>query len=130
MLDDDHRWAVARNLLQSDTVAVVDRVAGLLVLLYGQSTSRIVRLTVHDVIDTSVLVQLRLGAEPVALPSPSMTYCDNSSFGGVGKLRSVTRTLTTGYSPEAIRVSHCIRWLYHAGSEMRACRFATAATPR
>lgn len=70
LLDDDHRWAVARNLLQSDTVAVVDRVAGLLVLLYGQSTSRIVRLTVHDVIDTSVLVQLRLGAEPVALPSP------------------------------------------------------------
>jgi hypothetical protein len=74
LLDDDHRWAVARNLLQADAVAVVDRVAGLLVVLYGQSTSRIAQLTVHDVIDTSEQVLLRLGTEPIAVPSPLDDY--------------------------------------------------------
>lgn len=70
LLDDDHRWAIARDLLQSDTAAVVDRVTGLLVLLYGQSTHRIAQLTVHDVLTTPEGVQLRLGAQPAVIPEP------------------------------------------------------------
>lgn len=68
LLDDDHRWAKARHLLHSETVDTVDRTAGLLVLLYGQSAHRIVKLTINDVVDTPQQMQLHLGTSPVSLP--------------------------------------------------------------
>ena len=44
-IEDDHRWALVRSLLHDDSHAIEDRVAGLLVLLYGQPLARIARLT-------------------------------------------------------------------------------------
>ena len=42
---DDERWATARSLLHDEDIDLADRVAGLLVLLYGQQLSRITALT-------------------------------------------------------------------------------------
>lgn len=70
LLEDDHRWSLANHLLHSDTEDVVNRVAGLLVVLYGQSASRIVGLKVDDVIDNGNQVQILLGVEPVVVPTP------------------------------------------------------------
>ena len=47
-----------------------ERVAGLLLLLYAQSASRIVRLTVDDVCHVDGQVFLRLGGPPVPVPAP------------------------------------------------------------
>jgi hypothetical protein len=44
-IEDDKRWALVRGLLHDDHHAIEDRVAGLLVLLYGQPLARIARLT-------------------------------------------------------------------------------------
>jgi hypothetical protein len=48
----------------------VDRVAGLLVLLYAQTPAAISRLTLEHVETTERAVRLRLGREPIALPEP------------------------------------------------------------
>ena len=45
MAADDERWATARSLLHDEDIDLADRVAGLLVLLYGQQLSRITALT-------------------------------------------------------------------------------------
>jgi hypothetical protein len=70
LLDPDHRWDLAKMLLHSQIHNLLDRVAGLLVLLYGQSAARIVQLTVDHVVATDQQMQLRLGNEPVELPAP------------------------------------------------------------
>ncbi|WKN60658.1 hypothetical protein HJ581_0044075 [Rhodococcus opacus] len=87
--DDDTRWVLARRLLHEDTLATVDRVAGLLVLLYGQMVSRIASLTIDDITATDGVVRLRLGREPLLLPSPLDVLifelvdrrCGNASLG-------------------------------------------------
>ena len=70
VIDTETRWEQARWLLHDDTVKPEDRVAGLLVLLYAQPASRIVRLTLDRVHASDTEVRLRLGREPVLLPEP------------------------------------------------------------
>lgn len=60
----------ARRLLHDDDVSLTDRVAGLLVILYAQSLSAIVRLTVDDVTAADNVVLIRLGRDPIELPEP------------------------------------------------------------
>ena len=69
-IDTEARWAQARWLLHDHTVNPVDRVAGLLVLLYAQTPAAISRLTLEQVGTTEHQVRLRLGREPIALPEP------------------------------------------------------------
>jgi hypothetical protein len=69
-IEDDHRWALARSLLHDDSHATEDRVAGLLVLLYGQPVARIARLTRAQITITPNRTQLLLGTTPVELPAP------------------------------------------------------------
>jgi hypothetical protein len=69
-LDDDTRWAIVQRLLHDDTVELGDRVAGCLVLLYGQHVSRIVtigrdQITIHD-----GTVRLHLGTTHINIPGP------------------------------------------------------------
>ncbi|NKS84118.1 hypothetical protein GS530_24425 [Rhodococcus hoagii] len=66
----DTRWQLARRLLHDDTIAVADRVAGLLVLLYGQNASKIARLRTDDVACSDEHVSLLLGRCPIELPTP------------------------------------------------------------
>jgi hypothetical protein len=69
-IDTEARWAQARWLLHDHTLNAVDRVAGLLVLLYAQTPAAISRLTLDHVQTTDHTVHLRLGCEPVTLPEP------------------------------------------------------------
>ncbi|MFI9723806.1 hypothetical protein ACIHFE_29805 [Streptomyces sp. NPDC052396] len=47
------------------------RITGALVLLYAQALSRVVRLTIDDVINDNCLVLLRLGEPPSPVPEPA-----------------------------------------------------------
>jgi hypothetical protein len=67
---DHQRWDLARRVTTDDTVPAVDRVAALLVLLYGQPAARIVRLTRADVHVSDRRVFLRLGPDHLVLPPP------------------------------------------------------------
>lgn len=67
---DDQRWETARQLLHDEDVELGDRVAGLLVLLYGQQLSRIVVLSRDQVELAPGRVRLHLGAAPLEVPPP------------------------------------------------------------
>lgn len=69
-LDDDQRWAIVVRLLHDDDLDVTDRVAGCLVLLYAQQLSRIVAMTVDQVIRDGDDVYLGLGAGRAPVPEP------------------------------------------------------------
>ncbi|MGW7090812.1 hypothetical protein [Streptomyces sp. NPDC054874] len=69
----DQRWRLSRRLLHDTELATVDRVAGCLVLLYGQPCTRIASLTTAQVIDTGKTLQLMLGTRPVEIPEPLST---------------------------------------------------------
>lgn len=69
-LDDDERWAIVARLLHDDDLDVTDRVAGCLVLLYAQQLSRIVAMTLDQVISDGDDVYLSLGAGRTPVPEP------------------------------------------------------------
>jgi hypothetical protein len=68
----DRRWELAARLLNDNTLDPVDRVAGCLVLLYGQPASRIAALTTSQIAshgdDQDVTIQL--GQHDIPLPAP------------------------------------------------------------
>ncbi|WP_163508188.1 hypothetical protein [Fodinicola acaciae] len=68
-MSDDQRWTLARDLLHGDGHQVDDRVAGLLVLLFGQRPHQITRLTV-DHLTLGQPATLTLGASPIEIPEP------------------------------------------------------------
>ncbi|MDT0347520.1 hypothetical protein [Streptomyces litchfieldiae] len=68
--DQDRRWADARRLLHDDTLAIADRVAGLLILLYAQKVSSICQLTTDHVSRDDGPIRLHLGSRPITLPEP------------------------------------------------------------
>lgn len=68
--DDAGRWATARRLLHDEGLELGDRVAGTLVLVYGQQLSRIVALTRDQLEVSSGGTALRLGATPIEVPPP------------------------------------------------------------
>lgn len=69
-LDADERWATARRFLNDDSIETRDRVAGLMVLLFGQYPARTCRLTTAHVIHDENGVALRLNRTPLRLPPP------------------------------------------------------------
>ena len=66
----DELTAIAKRLLADDTIALVDRVAGLLVICYGQLLSRIVELTTDRITTRDGTTTLRLGNTDIDLPQP------------------------------------------------------------
>jgi hypothetical protein len=69
-LDDDTRWSIVERLLHDASLDLGDRVAGCLVMLYGQQLSRIVSLTKSQVGLVDNVVRLRLGQTEVQVPEP------------------------------------------------------------
>lgn len=69
-LDADARWSIARRLLNDDSIETKDRVAGLMVLLYGQTPARTCRPTTAHVIHDGKGVALQLREIPLRLPPP------------------------------------------------------------
>jgi hypothetical protein len=63
-----HRWDLASRLLHDDSIEVTDRVAGCLVLLFGQTTSRIAALTTSQVTRHRDGVTIQLGQHDVPVP--------------------------------------------------------------
>ncbi len=70
VLDDDQRWTLLRRCLCDDNLALHLRVAGALVLLYGQIPTLIAELTVDDVTTTDTDTFVVLRKQPVLLPPP------------------------------------------------------------
>jgi hypothetical protein len=70
VIDTEQRWEQARWLLHDETVSPEDRLAGLLVLLYGQYPATISRLTLDHIDVRDNEVKLRFGGQPIILPEP------------------------------------------------------------
>ena len=68
--DPDQRWALVARLLHDDTLDITDRVAGALLLCYGQHLSRISVMTTDQVHRHDGVVSLRLGAHRITVPEP------------------------------------------------------------
>lgn len=68
-----HRLALLRRLLTDDTIALRTRVAAVLMLLYAQPLTRIVRLTTDDILLEDDQVLLRFGTPPTPVPEPFAT---------------------------------------------------------
>lgn len=73
ILSDDDRWTLLRRCLRDDSLALHLRVAGALVLLYGQIPTRIVELTVDRITTADTDTYLFLRNQPVLLPPPLAT---------------------------------------------------------
>lgn len=69
-LHQHRRLAILRRALNDDSLPLRARVAAALALLYAQPVTRIVRLTVDDVLDDGATVAVRLGDPPSPLPEP------------------------------------------------------------
>jgi hypothetical protein len=64
----DDRWKQVTRLLHDETIELQTRVAGLLVLLYGQQASRLTLLTVERISADRHGTLIHLGRTPVRLP--------------------------------------------------------------
>jgi hypothetical protein len=91
----DQRWALAARLLHDNALDPTDRVAGCLLLLYGQPLSRIAIMTTSQVTGHDSEVHIRLGRHDVPVPGPLATATlqlihDGRSHRGVGSPPATT----------------------------------------
>jgi hypothetical protein len=68
--DPDQRWAMVARLLHDDTLHLIDRVAGCMVLLFGQQQTRIATMTTEQITRTGDTVTVRFGRHDVPVPEP------------------------------------------------------------
>ena len=68
--DPDQRWEIVARLLNDDTLPIVDRVAGCMVLLFGQPQSKIVAMTTDQIKHTGDTVTIRIGRHDIPVPDP------------------------------------------------------------
>jgi hypothetical protein len=117
--DPDQRWALVARLFHDDRLNIVDRVAGSLVLLFGQQQSRIAAMTTDQISQRGDDVFVRFGRHDVPLPEPLGTLLltlirDGKSYIGVGSPTD-TRWLFPGGMPgrpiTASRLSERLRAL-------------------
>ena len=66
----DQRWAHAARLLHDSSLDTTDRVAGCLLLLYGQQLSRIAALTTGQVARRNDAVFIHFGKHDIPVPQP------------------------------------------------------------
>jgi hypothetical protein len=85
------RLAAIRRPLLNDALALDDRIAGCLVVLYGQQASRIAALRITEVSCTDAATRLRPGADWLDVPEPVATLLRHH-------LRN-RRTMTTAANP-------------------------------
>jgi hypothetical protein len=68
--DPDQRWEIVARLLHDSTMQLVDRVAGCMVLLFGQPQSKIAAMTSNQVTHAGDTVTIRLGRHEIPVPDP------------------------------------------------------------
>jgi hypothetical protein len=88
-ISQDQRWAHAARLLHDTTIEPTDRVAGCLLLLYGQPLSRIAAMTTSQVTRRDGQTFIRLGPSdapiPTSLADAALQLISNGrSYCGVG----------------------------------------------
>jgi hypothetical protein len=92
-ISQQQRLATIRRLLTEDDIPLLTRVAATLMLLYAQPLTRILRLTIDDVLHRDNEVSIRLGDPPTPIPPP---------FGGLLRTHIDQRlNLTTATNPDA-----------------------------
>ncbi|WP_033819398.1 hypothetical protein [Kitasatospora sp. MBT63] len=96
-MDEDDHWDMLQQCLHDDELPLDVRVAGALVLLYGQQVSRIVRLTAADLSRTGEQTFLTLEQAPVLLPAD---------------LAVLVTELSDRPDNAAVRGSGATRWLF------------------
>ncbi len=64
----EQRWEQITRLLHDQSIDLTDRVAGCLLLLYGQQLSRIAAITTDQLTDRSGTVVIRFGRDEIDLP--------------------------------------------------------------
>jgi hypothetical protein len=90
-ITDSLRWDLAARLLRDDGIDVTDRVAGCLVLLYGQAMTRIAALTTSQVTSHDDGVTIRLGQHDIPVPHQLgdlllTLIADGKPYAGMGTL--------------------------------------------
>jgi hypothetical protein len=102
-ISQDQRWALAARLLHDTALDPTDRVAGCLLLLYGQPLSRIAVMTTSQVTRLGGDTFLSLGRHDVPVPGPlasavSQLITGGRTYRGVGS-PSATTWLFPGHLP-------------------------------
>ena len=102
-ISQDQRWARAAQLLHDTALDPTDRVAGCLLLLYGQPLSRIAAMTTNQVTRRDSQTFIRLGRHDVPVPGPLagaafQLISDGRRYRGVGS-PSATTWLFPGHLP-------------------------------
>ncbi|MGH9259943.1 MAG: hypothetical protein ACRD08_08615, partial [Acidimicrobiales bacterium] len=69
-IGDDEHWRLLARLLHDEDLELADRVAGALLLLYGQPLSRITAITIDQVTTRGEQTHLRLGREDISVAEP------------------------------------------------------------
>jgi hypothetical protein len=102
-ISQDQRWTHAARLLHDDALDPTDRVAGCLLLLYGQPLSRIAVMTTSQVTCSGQEMLIRLGRHHMPVPGPlaatiTQLITDGRSHRGVGSPQQ-TPWLFPGHLP-------------------------------
>jgi hypothetical protein len=102
-ISQDKRWELAARLLNDGTLEPTDRVAGCLLLLYGQPLSKIAVMTTSQVTGTGNTMTIRLGNHDMPVPGPLAAAVANlisngRAYRGVGS-PARTAWLFPGHMP-------------------------------
>jgi hypothetical protein len=68
--DPDQRWEIVSRLLHDKGLHLIDRVAGCMVLLFGQQQSKIAEMTTNQISQADDTVTIRLGRHDIPVPDP------------------------------------------------------------
>jgi hypothetical protein len=122
-------------MLHDDTLELTDRVAGALLLLYGQQLSRITTMTTDQIVRRGEQVTVRFGRDDIDIPQPLAGLLvalihDGRRYRGVGS-PATTRWLFPGMLPgrplTASRLGERLRQLgIHAQPAHRATLMSLA----
>ena len=126
-IGDDQRWDHARRAITDETMPVRDRVAVLLLLLYGQPAARITQLTRAHILIRDGQVSLQLGVDHVRLPSPLAELIqrlpETTPVGTAGHLATTDQWLFPGRRPgQPMEPSGLAKRLRNLGIPPRAAR--------
>ncbi|WP_236244440.1 hypothetical protein [Streptomyces sp. CC210A] len=127
LAEEDERWEISKRLLHDTELALTDRVAGCLVVLYGQPVSRIARLTTDKILTGAGGVQLQLGSRPVEIPEPLGSLLleltrSRQAFAVLGQNEQGPWLFPGGRAGQAMTASHLTVRLNRLGIRARASR--------
>jgi hypothetical protein len=128
--DPEQRWTHLARLLHDDDLDVTDRVAGCLLLLFGQQQSRIAAMTTDQVTVRGQDVYLRFGQHELPVPEPlgvllQTLIRDGKTHVGVGSPTHARWLFPGGLPGRPISASRLAERLRTLGISTQAGRRAT-----